>query len=149
MIRKLREDDLGQVAAIENATSAVPWTDKIFKDCFHAGYPGWVIEHDGKIIGFAIISIHGDECHLLNLGIHPRYQRQGLGSQMLTHVINTAKLLGAMMIYLEVRESNARAIALYKKMQFLQIDVRKNYYPAHEGRENGLVYARTLGPSAT
>ena len=44
MIRKLKEDDLGQVVAIENATQAVPWTDRIFKDCFRAHYPGWVLE---------------------------------------------------------------------------------------------------------
>ena len=48
------------------------------------------------------------------------------------------------MIYLEVRESNARAIALYQKMAFIQIGTRKDYYPLPEGRENGLVYARNL-----
>ena len=145
IIRKIREDDLPQVAAIENSTQAVPWTDKIFKDCFHAGYPGWVMEYAGKVICFTLISMHGEECHLLNLGVHPQYQRQGYGSQMLNHAVKAAKQLGAMMIYLEVRETNTRAISLYQKMNFIQIGTRKDYYPAYEGRENGLVYARDLG----
>jgi ribosomal-protein-alanine N-acetyltransferase len=144
MIRKLKEDDLPEVAAIESSTQAVPWSDKIFRDCFFAGYPGWVLEQDGRVICFTLISIHGDECHLLNLGVHPQYQRQGFGSQMLVHAINSAKALGAMMIYLEVRETNTRAIALYQKMNFIQIGTRKDYYPAFEGRENGLIYARDL-----
>lgn len=144
MIRKLKEDDLVQVAAIENMTQAIPWSDKIFKDCFYVGYPGWVIEQENRIICFSLVSLRSDECHLLNLGVHPHYQRQGFGSQMLNYVLASARALGAMMIYLEVRESNTRAIALYEKMKFTQIDVRKNYYPALQGRENGLVYARTL-----
>ncbi len=146
-IRMLKEADLSQVAAIENATQVVPWTDRIFKDCFHACYPGWVLEKEGKIISFSIISVRGDECHLLNLGVHPQYHRQGFGSQMLGQILATAKSLGAMMIYLEVRESNARAIALYQKMDFVLIGTRKDYYPAFEGRENGLIYARDLTSS--
>lgn len=144
-IRKLKEDDLPQVAAIENSTQPVPWSDRIFKDCYRAGYPGWVMEREGKVICFTLVSMHGDECHLLNLAVDPRYQRQGYGSQILVHAINSAKQLGAMMIYLEVRETNARAIALYEKMDFIQIGTRKDYYPAFEGRENGLIYARDLG----
>jgi ribosomal-protein-alanine N-acetyltransferase len=145
MIRKLREDDLGQVALIENATQAVPWTEKIFKDCWGAGYPGWVLEQDAKVVSFSIVAMHGDECHLLNLCVHPRYQRQGLGSQMLLHVLHYAKQQAAMMIYLEVRESNARAIALYKKMHFTQIGTRKEYYPGLNGREDAFIFARDLG----
>lgn len=147
VIRALKEADLSQVAAIENATQVVPWTDKIFRDCFYARYPGWVFEQDNRVISFAIISIHGEECHLLNLGVHPSYHRQGFGYQILTQTMRAARNLGAMMIYLEVRESNLRAIALYKKLNFIQIGIRKDYYPAFEGRENGLVYARDLESS--
>jgi len=144
MIRKLRQEDLSQVAAIEKATQGLPWMDKIFYDCFQAGYPSWVQEEGDKIISFVIVSFHGDECHLLNLGVHPHYQRQGFGTQMLEYVMHSAKQLGAMMIYLEVRESNERAIALYQKMHFAHIGTREDYYPAYEGRENGLIYARDL-----
>jgi [ribosomal protein S18]-alanine N-acetyltransferase len=146
-IRKLREEDLGQVAAMENSTQIVPWTSKIFKDCYHAGYPGWVIEHQQKLISFTIMAVHSEECHLLNICVHPDFQRQGIGSQMLAHAQVNAKKAGAMLIYLEVRESNQKAIALYKKSEFTQINIRKGYYPALEGREDALVFAKDLGIS--
>lgn len=144
-VRKLHEDDLGQVVAMENSTQVVPWTSKIFHDCYYAGYPGWVVEYQQKLISFTIIAIHGEECHLLNLCVHPDFQRQGIGSHMLLHAQDSAKKFGAMMIYLEVRESNAKAIALYKKSGFTQINIRKGYYPALEGREDALVFAKDLG----
>lgn len=144
MIRQLRENDLVQVVRLEQATQVAPWTEKIFKDCFFAGYPGWVYEEDNKVIGFVLIAMHGDECHLLNLCVHPSYQHQGLGRQLLNHATHFAQQAGAMMIYLEVRESNTRAIALYEQLQFMQIGIRQDYYPAMEGRENALIYAKDL-----
>lgn len=144
-IRKLREDDLGALLAIETATQAAPWTDKVFKECFQAKYPGWVIEHDDMVVCFTLISMNIDECHLLNLCVHPRYQRQGFGEQMLSHAVQSAKDLGAVMIYLEVRETNTRAIALYKKHRFTHIGTRKDYYTGIVEREDALVFARDLG----
>lgn len=143
-IRQLRKEDWGQIVVIENATQISPWSDTIFKDCFYAGYPGWVMECEGKVTSFAIVAMHTDECHLLNLCVHPRYQHQGLGQHMLCYVMHSAKQLGAMMIYLEVRESNERAIALYKKAGFQQIGTRKDYYAAMEGREDALIFAKDL-----
>lgn len=146
MIRNLRETDITLITRLEEVTQAVPWTEKIFRDCFFAGYPGWVLEQDKKVLGFVIIAMHGDECHLLNLCVDPYCQRQGIGSQMLRYAIDRAKQAGGMMIYLEVRETNTHAIALYKKLGFVQIGIRKDYYPAIEGREDALVYAQDLGP---
>ncbi|HSW71174.1 MAG TPA: ribosomal protein S18-alanine N-acetyltransferase [Gammaproteobacteria bacterium] len=145
MIRKLRREDLSQIAAIEQATQPIPWTEKIFQDCFLAGYPSWVEEEEeDKVISFAIIALNGEECHLLNLGVHRAYQRRGYGRHLLEHLLYSAKQGGATMIYLEVRESNTPAIALYQKMNFTQIGIREDYYPAFEGREDGLIFARDL-----
>ncbi|HVY52972.1 MAG TPA: ribosomal protein S18-alanine N-acetyltransferase [Gammaproteobacteria bacterium] len=145
VLRKMREEDLGQVTAMEEATQVVPWTSKAFRDCYFAGYPGWVFENKNQILSFGIIAVHGEECHLLNICVHPQFQRHGLGTKMLNHVTDMAKKLGAMMIYLEVRESNHKAIALYKKTGFIHINIRKDYYPALEGREDALVFAKDLG----
>lgn len=144
-IRRLKEKDLPQVAIIENKTAEVPWTDAIFKDCLHAGYPAWVMEQAGKVVSFTIIALHGDECHLLNISVHPNFQRKGLGQQMLEFAVQAAKDRGALIIYLEVRESNNRAIALYQKMGFSQVGVRKDYYPGLNQREDALVFVRDLG----
>ena len=144
MIRKLREADLGRVMTIENATSLVPWTTHIFKDCLDAGYLGWVLEQDGTVVGFGLLSLRQDEAHLLNLSIDPGYQKRGLGKALLDHVIKAAKSAGAMMIYLEVRESNLPAIKLYEKANFIQIDLRPDYYPLSHTREDALVFALDL-----
>ncbi|HSW70998.1 MAG TPA: GNAT family N-acetyltransferase, partial [Gammaproteobacteria bacterium] len=88
-----------------------------------------------------------NESHLLNVAVHPNFQHQGFGSQLLQHALVAARLVGALVIYLEVRESNKHAIALYQKMGFLHVGTRENYYPAFNGRENGLIYARKLSES--
>ncbi|HSW71344.1 MAG TPA: ribosomal protein S18-alanine N-acetyltransferase [Gammaproteobacteria bacterium] len=149
MLRKWKAEDLSQLAAIERATQAVPWSDAIFKDCFHAGYPGWVLEQENKIIGFVIYSIREDESHLLNIGVQPQFQRKGFGRQLLQHILSIIKQESAKIIYLEVRESNQRAIRLYEKMGFMHIGTRQDYYPAFEGRENALIYARDLSDWAS
>jgi ribosomal-protein-alanine N-acetyltransferase len=102
------------------------------------------LEQDDKIIGFALISLVTGECHILNICIHPDYQHQGFGHYLLRHVLNTAKNLGSIMAYLEVRRSNTKAINLYEKIGFAQIGDRKNYYPAAKGREDALVFAKDL-----
>lgn len=142
MLRKWKEEDLRQLEAIENATQPAPWTDRIFKDCFRAGYIGLVLELEGKVVGFLILSIRGNESHLLNLAVDPGFQHRGLGSQLLRQALALTDQVGALIIYLEVRESNQHAIALYQKMGFMHVGTRENYYPAFEGRENGLIYAR-------
>lgn len=144
MLRKWKEADLIQIAAIENATQVAPWTMAIFKDCYRAGYSGWVLAEEDKILGFLIVSIRGNESHLLNIAVLPSYQRRGFGETLLQYAITLAQKSGAFIIYLEVRESNQGAIALYQKLGFLHVGTRENYYPAFKERENGLIYARKL-----
>lgn len=144
MLRHWKEGDLRQMAAIENATQAAPWTHTIFKDCYRAGYSGWVFEQEEKLIGFLILSLRDNETHLLNIAIHPHFQHRGFGTQLIQHALAMAKQVGAQIIYLEVRESNQHAIKLYQKMGFMHVGTRENYYPALNGRENGLIYARKL-----
>ena len=85
-----------------------------------------------------------DEAHLLNIAIDESLQRRGLGSQLLAQVIERARLAGGLSILLEVRPSNAKALALYRQFGFAEIGRRKGYYPAHLGREDALVLCRTL-----
>ncbi|OGT39750.1 MAG: ribosomal-protein-alanine N-acetyltransferase [Gammaproteobacteria bacterium RIFCSPHIGHO2_12_FULL_38_14] len=144
MIRTISKSDLAQLLAIEQSVHVIPWTSDAFKTCFDAGYKGWVIEKNNRILGFIIVSFHPKECHILNICIHHEHQRCGYGWQLLEHVINEAKHDGATILYLEVRRSNTRAITLYKKMNFQLVGERKNYYPTVSGHEDALVFARLL-----
>jgi ribosomal-protein-alanine N-acetyltransferase len=144
MLRTLFKSDLEQLLVIEKSVHIAPWNEETFKACFQAGYVGWVIEQDKKIIGFIIVSFSKDECHILNIGVRRDFQRQGFGYKMLAHVLSHAKQQGIGIAYLEVRRSNTKAISLYKKMEFHLVGERKNYYPTVAGHEDALIYARSL-----
>jgi len=145
MLRELTITDLPQVLAIEQATQKAPWSEDVFTRCLEMGYKGWVLAESDQITGFLLMSFVLGECHILNLCVHPDYQRKGLGRELLQHALLQAKQKGAGIAYLEVRRSNKRAIALYNQAGFVQISERKNYYPDPKVREDALVFAKDLG----
>lgn len=144
MIRPLFKTDVPEVLVIEQAVHVVPWTEETFKACFQAGYLGWVMEVDKKIIGFIMVSLYLEECHILNIVIARDFQRKGHGHALLSFVLEYAKQHGIGIVYLEVRRSNSRAIHLYKKMHFQLVGERKNYYPTVSGEEDALIFAKNL-----
>jgi ribosomal-protein-alanine N-acetyltransferase len=144
MMRPIHQSDIDQILRIEKSVHIAPWTEETFKACFRANYPGWLVEADGKIIGFVIVSLIIDECHVLNLCVDHPYQRQGFGRKLLEHALKNAVQQGAVIAYLEVRRSNSRAITLYQKMQFRLVGERKGYYPTVAGEEDALVFAINL-----
>lgn len=145
MIRTLHESDFPQILVIENLTQVAPWTVETFERCQSSGYAGWIAEREGIILGFIIMTMQAAESHILNLGVHPDYQRQGYGAMLLQHAIDTAKAKDIGIAFLEVRKSNKKAINLYEKFGFVQIGDRKDYYTTLKGREDALVFAKDLG----
>lgn len=144
-LRPMREADLDAVMRIEDAAYPFPWTRGIFRDCMRAGYPMWVQERDGDIIGYGVLSIAADEAHVLNLCTAPGHEGHGLGQRMLQVLLRIARGGGAQRVYLEVRPSNPRAITLYDRCGFNEIGRRPRYYPAaSQGREDAIVMAMEL-----
>lgn len=143
-IRSMKASDLSAVLAIERQVYNFPWSEGIFRDCFTAGYSCWVCEDLEKVVSYSILSIAAGEAHIMNISVDPKEQKQGIGGKMIKHLIKVARQGKAQSIFLEVRPSNAAAIALYEKMGFNQIGVRKNYYPGPEGREDALMLALEL-----
>jgi ribosomal-protein-alanine N-acetyltransferase len=135
----MQQEDVEGVMAIENAVVDFPWTYTIFSDCIKVGYSCWVLEKEGEVLGYGLLSMAAKEAHILNICIHPDRQRLGLGRRMMHHLIAQAKRLQADSVYLEVRVSNQRAFNLYDSLGFKQIGYRKDYYPAVGGREDALV----------
>jgi ribosomal-protein-alanine N-acetyltransferase len=146
-LRPMRDSDLDAVMRIEEAAYPFPWTRGIFRDCMRAGYPMWVQERDGGIVGYGVLSIAADEAHVLNLCTAPGNEGHGLGQRMLQVLLRIARGGGAQRVFLEVRPSNPRAIALYDRSGFNEIGRRPRYYPAAgHGREDAIVMARELLP---
>lgn len=148
MLRAMREADLPAVMAIETRAYAFPWTQGVFRDCLLAHHPAWVLVEDGHVIGYAVLSIAADEAHVLNLCTAPEAQGRGHGRRLLRALLQLARGRGAHRVFLEVRPSNAPAIALYHDEGFNEIGRRPRYYPAKDGREDALVMALELLPPA-
>jgi len=129
-----------QVMEIELRAYAFPWTEGIFRDCLKAGYSGWVlIDEFGIVRGYALMSMAVGEAHVLNLCIDPAHQREGLGRELLDHLMRIARAAYMTIVLLEVRKSNKAAIRLYESAGFQRLGLRKGYYPAVEGREDALL----------
>lgn len=144
MLRTLFRSDISQLLPIEKSVHVSPWTEETFLVCFQAGYAGWVVEVDQRIVGFIIVTQGHEESHVLNLCVAHAYQRKGYGRLLLERALSEAKKRGIHIAYLEVRRSNTPAIALYEKMSFQQIGERVGYYPTVAGNEDALVFAVSL-----
>jgi len=136
---------LDAVVAIEVAAYAFPWSRGNFIDSLAAGYPARVLR-DGRrqVIGYFIAMDGVDEMHLLNITVAPAEQGRGHGRRMLDALVDLCRARQACQLWLEVRESNARARALYLRYGFKHIGVRRGYYPAHGGREDAAVMSLDL-----
>ena len=143
-LRPMREDDLDAVLAIEQRAYPFPWTRGIFRDCLRADYPAWVLVEDGEVIGYGVLSLAADEAHVLNVCAAPEVQGRGHGRRLLRALLQLARGRGAQRVVLEVRPSNAAAIALYHDEGFNEIGRRPRYYPAADGREDAIVMAMEL-----
>lgn len=143
-IRQMIEADLEAVTAIERQAYEFPWSRGIFVDCLRVPYVCEVLEEDGLVAGYGIMSVAADEAHLLNLCVHAAARRRGLGGFMLDHLLRRAAAEGARAVFLEVRPTNAQAIALYLRAGFARVGVRRNYYRAARAHEDALVLARRL-----
>jgi ribosomal-protein-alanine N-acetyltransferase len=144
VLRPMRETDLPAVMAIEQRAYAFPWTQGVFRDCLLANHPAWVLSVGGHIVGYAVLSVAADEAHVLNLCTAPDMQGRGYGRRLLRALLQLARGRGAHRVFLEVRPSNAPAIALYHDEGFNEIGRRPRYYPAKDGREDALVMALEL-----
>jgi ribosomal-protein-alanine N-acetyltransferase len=139
---------LDAVMAIEVASYAFPWTRGNFVDSLASGYVAQVLyAGDGTILGYLVAMGGVDEMHLLNVTVAPAYQHQGHARFMLEALIALCRSRHARQLWLEVRESNARARSIYLKRGFVHIGVRKGYYPAPHGRrEDAIVMSLQLLP---
>jgi ribosomal-protein-alanine N-acetyltransferase len=136
--------DLDDVLSIEYRVYSHPWSRINFADSIGCGHSCWVCRVGGELIGYFVLMLVVDEAHLLNIGVAEKRHGFGFGARLLRHAMDSARMGGAGTLLLEVRPSNERALRLYRHFGFRQIGVRRDYYPASEGREDALVLIRTL-----
>ena len=136
---------LDQVLQIEQRAYPHPWTRGNFSDALRSGYHARVLLAGEQVLGYYIAMQGVDEVHLLNITVSPDHQRQGWGRVMLDALALWARSLGAQWLWLEVRVSNTRALAVYEAHGYRRVGLRKNYYPAGHGqREDAVVMSLRL-----
>ena len=143
-LRTMVHDDIAQVADIERRSYEFPWSHGVFRDCLLAGYHCIVIEREERAVGYSILSIAAGEAHILNLCVDPKFRQLGYGERLLEEILERAGNAEVGEVFLEVRPSNSKAIALYNKKGFRQVASRPAYYQAREGREDAAVLAKRL-----
>ena len=146
----MQERDLAAVAAIEAQAHPAPWTIGNFLDALIAGYSTVVGEIDGAIVAYGVLMMGPGEAQVLNLTVAPAVRRRGLARTLLHRFLDDALRLGAEQCFLEVRPSNAAALALYRAEGFISVARRADYYPAAGAagaREDALVLRRHVHSS--
>lgn len=151
--------DLDEVLKIESVSHIHPWTKGNFSDSLAAGHWAYCIRpQSGQMVkgsyldpailwAYCILFPAVDELHLLNITVSPHLRKLGLGKRMMAAIEGVAAQQKMPRIILEVRPSNSPALALYQKLGYEQIGVRKNYYPASPEtglREDALVLAKSI-----
>ena len=158
-IRRAKIFDVPAIVRIEDETSDTPWSAKAITDDVTKNDRAYVavalvfsdsedvsedVNKDDNAVaagamagsseraGYADMWIVAGEAQLNNIGVYERFRRQGIGEKLLTHMIDVAAERDCDVMTLEVRAGNSAAIALYSKLGFKQVGIRRNYY-----RNNG------------
>jgi ribosomal-protein-alanine N-acetyltransferase len=133
--------DIDEVWALECSVFPYPWSRTNFADSVASGYDGWTVrDAAGSLAGYYLLMYAVDEAHLLDVAVAAPRQGQGLGRRLLERIGVRARSQGMTSILLEVRPSNERALAVYRRYGYAEIGRRKGYYPAGPGqREDAIV----------
>lgn len=144
LIRPMQLEDLEAIVEIESVIYSHPWTRGNFQDSLKSGHSAWVMVVDEVVAAYALMLTVIDEAHLLNISVAKPYQRLGFGESLLHHMVDRAKTAHAATVFLEVRASNFAALALYGKMGFAEMGIRRGYYPAKNGREDAILMGLSI-----
>ena len=137
----MKLEDVTEAHDIEAEATSFPWSKGVFYDSLQAGHECWVARGNQEILGHIVLSVAAGESHILTICVKKLFQRHGLGRALLLHGLECARLKGADVAFLEVRESNVGAYHLYQKEGFNEVGRRVGYYPAVSGREDALILA--------
>ena len=130
VIRFMRLKDVDQVAEIEQATFARPWSRESFRQELERNVAAryLVAETEGRVAGYAGAWVILDESHITNIAVKEAFRGRGIGKQLTRALLQYLSNLGASYATLEVRVSNERAQNLYKGLGFVSVGKRKRYY---------------------
>jgi ribosomal-protein-alanine N-acetyltransferase len=143
LIRRASPSDVSALVGIERACFADPWTAMGIRETIqYETSRAFVAESAGETLGYVMARISGEEGEILNLAVLPKARRKGIARGLLHEALGSIAAAGVTEAYLEVRQSNGEAIALYQSHGFRPVGVRPDYY--RDPREDALVLRAPL-----
>ena len=131
-------DDISQVAEIERQIFSIPWSEKAFRNSMESDNTIYIVaKENNNVEGYAGMYLSFEEGNITNVAVNPLSRRKGIGEKIVRDILNRAYEKGVRDVFLEVRETNSVAIALYEKIGFKEEGIRKNFYD--KPRENALI----------
>ena len=137
-IRLMTIEDVPQIAALEQLCFSAPWSSTSLEYELNNPLSLWLVAHiDGQIAGYVGSQTVMGETDMMNIAVVPEFRRQGVAQRLIEELIVRLKMRQSHCLTLEVRASNAPAIALYQKLAFIQVGRRPGYY--RNPREDALI----------
>lgn len=134
---------VAQIAEIEKLCFSDPWSENSVASELNNPLSLWLVALDGATVaGYVGSQSVLDGADMMNIAVHPDYRRQGIARELVTGLAGALTEKGVKSLALEVRQSNAPAIALYEQLGFQQVGLRPNYY--RNPRENALIMRKEL-----
>ena len=124
-------DHLEELEKLERICFSRPWSRKMLAEELENQCAAFLVAEDaatGRVLGYAGLMVVADEGYITNVAVFPEYRRQGIAAQILQVFLQFAAANHLAFLTLEVRPSNAAAIALYQGFGFEEVGRRKNYY---------------------
>ncbi|WP_445400626.1 ribosomal protein S18-alanine N-acetyltransferase [Zobellella sp. An-6] len=139
LFRPLTAADLDAMVAVEQAAHASPWSRTLLADSFGERYFTGSFWQGEQLLGYFIADRILDESTLMNICVAPSWQGRGLGRQLLEQYLRLCRERGLARLWLEVRASNAPALALYRACGYVECGRRRDYYQTAGGREDAVL----------
>ena len=135
-------DHVPQVAEIERLCFSDPWSERMLREHLDNQCAAALVAlgEDGTVLGYAGLLVVLDEGYITNVAVRPAFRRQGIAADLLAVFDRFARGNHLAFLTLEVRASNAPALALYEKLGYRRMGLRKNYY--EHPKEDAVIMTR-------
>ncbi len=125
----MSNDNVAEVAVVEELSLPNPWSEQMLAAELPKDNTYYIVAQiDGKVVGYMGIYTAADEGYITNIAVHPNFRQRGIATALINDVCNYAVRQQLAFVTLEVRESNIHAAALYTKLGFGAVGLRKNFY---------------------
>lgn len=146
LISLMKEEEISQVAALEQACFSEPWTEQGLRESFaRPEYLFLTVTEEDRVVGYAGLYQVLDEGDITNIAVLPSARAKGIGTALTRALIEAGEQRAIQAFTLEVRVGNASAIRIYEKLGFVSAGVRRGFY--EKPKEDALIMWRRQIPA--